>query len=134
MSQSVIDKIQEIQRRAEEEIKAFRRQAVAEIVGRMSALKEELKALETQYAELTGKPVAVAEASVAKATRKRLSGDEKAALVETLRAILARNPNGVSMGELVKEAGESVGAVRKAVASLKTKTTGAKATTRYFLK
>lgn len=134
MSQSVIKKIQEIQRRAEEEIRAFRRQAVAEIVGRITALKEELKTLETQYAELTGKPVAATEAPVAKATRKRLSSGEKAALAEKLREILARNPTGVSMGELVKEAGESVGAVRKAVAGLKTKTTGAKATTRYFLK
>lgn len=134
MSQSVIEKIQEIQRKAEEEIQTFRRQAVTEIVSRMSALKAELAVLETQFAELTGKPVAAVEASAGKSTRKRLSGDEKAALAEKLRAILSQNPNGVSMGELVKEAGESVGAVRHAVATLKTKTTGTRATTRYFLK
>ncbi len=134
MSQSVIQKIQEIQRRAEEEIKAFRRQAVAEILARITSLKEELQTLETQYAELTGKPMAVAEVPAGKVTRKRLSAVEKAALGEKLRGILARNPSGVSMGELVKEAGESVGAVRKALAGLKTKTTGTKATTRYFLK
>lgn len=134
MSQSVIEKIQEIQRKAEEEIQTFRRQAVTEIVSRMSALKAELAVLETQFAELTGKPVAAVGAPSGKSTRKRLSGDEKAALAEKLRAILSQNPNGVSMGELVKEAGESVGAVRNAVATLKTKTTGTRATTRYFLK
>ncbi len=134
MSLSVIEKIQEIQRKAEEEIKSFRRQAVAEIVHRMASLKEELKMLEGQYAGLTGRSLVEEEAPAVRANRRRLSNDEKAALVEKLREILAGNPTGVSMGELVKQTGESVGAVRKAVASLKTKTTGAKATTRYFLK
>lgn len=135
MSISTIDRINEIQQKASQEIADLRQQAAAEILARVAALRGELDSLAVQYAALTEKPLPGADTALEeKKSRRRLSTDEKAALVETVRNILAAKPQGAKMSEIVSEAGESVAAVRDALSRIKTKTTGAKATTRYFLK
>jgi transcriptional regulator with XRE-family HTH domain len=138
VSSPAIQRIAEIQSKADAEIAALRQQAISEIVRRLSEVNQEIRTLEAQYAQLTGKSLpsyaGYSEANGAKPTRKRLSPDEKAALVETVRDILAANPSGISMGELVRNAAESLSAVREALSKVQTKTTGQKAGTRYFLK
>ena len=103
----------EIHRRADSEIASLRQQAASELVRRLKVVKQEIKTLEAQYAQLTGKPFPVESSSNrsedAKPARKRLPPEEKAALVETVREILATNPNGTAIGELVWNTGESVG-------------------------
>jgi len=138
MGISAVDRIADIQRKAEEEIQALRQQAVTEVVKRLSDVKQEIHALEGQYAQLTGKPFPTeaghSSNNGAKSARKRLSAEEKAALVETVRGILAANPSGVSMGELVRTSGVSAGTVREALSKVQHKTTGARGGTRYFLR
>jgi transcriptional regulator with XRE-family HTH domain len=138
VSSPAIKRIAEIKSKADAEIAALRQEAISEIVKRLSEVKQEIRTLKGQYAQLTGKPLPGASSSSAvnedKPARKRLSPDEKEALVETVRGVLAANPNGISMGELVRNSGESIGAVREALSKVQTKTTGAKSGTRYFLR
>lgn len=55
MALSALEKIQEIQARAEQEIKELRQQAISEIVRKLSEAKALVKEYEAQYTQLTGK-------------------------------------------------------------------------------
>jgi uncharacterized small protein (DUF1192 family) len=138
MVESAVAKIAEIRRKAEDEIKVLRIQAVQEIAERISTIRQELGNLEAQYAQLTGKAFpAGANGShheSAAPGRRRRSAEEKASLSETVRGLLAAHPAGVAMRELVRATRTSVSAVREALAKIQTKTTGQKSGTRYFLK
>jgi hypothetical protein len=132
MSDSILDKIQEIEEEAKRKIDALRSGAISEIAKKISEKKSELAALEIEYTRLTGKTLTGEKAPV---TRKRLTAQEKAALVETVSSILAKSPNGIAMRDIVAQAGESVSAVRDALKQVKgIRTTGAKASTLYFAK
>jgi len=132
MSDSILDKIQEIEEEAKRKIDALRSGAVSEIAKKISEKKSELAALEIEYTRLTGKTLTGEKATV---TRKRLTAQEKVALVDTVSSILAKAPNGIAMRDIVAQAGESVSAVRDALKQVKgVRTTGAKASTLYFAK
>jgi hypothetical protein len=132
MSLSALEKIAAIEAEAKTKIDALKSEAVSELVKRISAVKSELAALETEYADLTGKTLKGEKVGI---TRKRLSADEKAALVITVGEIIRGKPEGISMGDIVRSAGQSVSAVREAVAQVKgLKKTGNKASTLYFSK
>jgi hypothetical protein len=55
MALSALEKIQEIQARAEQEIKELRQQAISEVVRKLSEAKALVKEYEAQYTQLTGK-------------------------------------------------------------------------------
>ena len=130
MSLSAIDKIKAIEEEAAQKIEALKQEAKTEIVKKLSDAKAAVAALEKEYEELTGKTV-----TGAKAARVRLSPEQSAALVTTVEAIIKAAKDGISMGDVVEQAGASPSAVRKAVKSIKgIKTTGNKATTLYHAK
>lgn len=52
---SALEKIQQIQAKADQEIKQLKEQAVSEVVRRLSEAKQLVKDLEAQYTGLTGK-------------------------------------------------------------------------------
>ncbi|MEI6071186.1 MAG: hypothetical protein WCS31_05305 [Verrucomicrobiae bacterium] len=132
MAASAIEKIQAIQDRANREIEALKSEAVSDVVKRLSEAKSAVADLERQYEELTGKTVRGEKAAVG---RKRLSKEQKEALVITVGEIIKSANGGISMGDIVKRAGEAVSAVREAVHQVKgIKTTGSKATTLYLVK
>jgi len=86
--------------------------------------------LERQYEELTGKA-----AKCEKVARKRLSKEQKEALVIRVGEIIQASKDGISMGDIVKRAGEAVSAVREAVQQVQgLKKTGNKASTLYLVK
>lgn len=131
MSLSALEKIQAIQDKANKEIEALKAEAVSELAKKIAAVKGELSALQAEYEELTGKP---AKEGKQRGTRKRLSAEEKAALVGSVTKIIKSAPGGISFGEVAKQAGESDSAVREAIKSVKgIKSTGARATTKYFI-
>jgi flagellar biosynthesis chaperone FliJ len=132
MASSALEKIQAIQDKASKEIEALKSEAISDVVRKLSEAKSVVSDLERQYEELTGKTVKGEKAGV---TRKRLSKEQKEALVITVGEIIKGAINGTSMGEIVKQAGESASAVRQAVSEVKgLKKTGAKASTLYFVK
>ena len=132
MSLSALEKIQAIQDKANKEIEALKQDAVSELVKKMAAVKSELAALQAEYEVLTGKP---AKEGKAGGTRKRLSVEENAALIVTVTDIIKASTDGISFGEISKAAGESNSAVRDAIKAVKgIKATGARATTKYFIK
>jgi|GEM_PF-5278867 hypothetical protein len=55
MALTALEKIQEIQARAEQEIKELRQQAISEVVRKLAEAKALVKELEAQYTQLTGK-------------------------------------------------------------------------------
>jgi hypothetical protein len=55
MALTALEKIQEIQARADQEIKELRQQAISEVVRKLSEAKALVKDLEAQYTQLTGK-------------------------------------------------------------------------------
>jgi len=57
MSLTALEKIKEIQSKAEQEIKDLKQQAVSEIARKLADAKSLIKDLEVQYADLTGKNV-----------------------------------------------------------------------------
>jgi hypothetical protein len=57
MATSALERIKAIKQKADEEIEKIKGEVVSEIAKRRSALKEELDALDKEYAELTGKTV-----------------------------------------------------------------------------
>lgn len=132
MSQTALEKIKEIQEKADKEIASLKAKAVSEIVQKIAAAKATLAALEEEYKELTGKDL---KGEKVEGKRRRLSSEEKAALVESVKAILKGNKEGVKISAIVSQTGEPISAVRTALASIKeVKTTGNKASTLYFLK
>ena len=105
-------------------------EAVSDVVKRLSEAKSAVADLERQYEELTGKTV-----RGETAPRKRLSKDQKDALVITVGEIIKVSKGGISMGDIVKQAGEPVSAVREAVHQVQgLKKTGNKSTTLYLVK
>ena len=132
MAQTALEKIAAIQDKANKEIETLKAEAVSELVKRINGVKSELSALEAEYASLTGKTL---KGEKAGGTRRRLSKEEKEALVATVSAIIKGAKEGIKMGDIVKAAGESDSAVRDAVKAVKgIKTTGNKASTLYFAK
>ena len=130
MALPALEKIQEIQDRANKEIEALKSEAVSEIAKKLSEAKSVVLDLERQYEELTGKTVKGERAEV---SRKRLSKEQKAALVIAVTEIIKSSKDGVSMGTLVKKTGESASAVRDSVSQVQGLTkTGNKASTLYF--
>jgi len=128
---STLEKIQEIQAKAQKEIAALKAEAVTELAKRLSEAKAAVADLQRQYEELTGKTVTGEKA--ASGTRKRLSAADKTALVASCADII-KSANGISMGDIVDKAGESVSAVRDAVSKVPgVRKTGNKATTLYFV-
>ncbi len=131
MSSSALQKIQEIQAKAEKEIAALKAEAVTDLAKRLSEAKEAVADLQRQYEELTGKTVTGEKA--ASGTRKRLSAADKNALVDRCADII-KSADGISMGDIVAKAGESLSAVRDAVSKVPgLRKTGNKATTLYFV-
>ena len=129
MSQSVLDKIKEIKEKAAKDVAALTAEGVSELAKKISDTKALLADYQKQYEDLTGKTV-----TGAKAARVRLSPEQIKALEARVDGII-KAADGISMGDLVEKAGASASAVRKAVKSLKgIKTTGSKATTKYFAK
>jgi len=130
MSASALEKIQAIQNRANREIESLKSEAVSDVVKRLSEAKSAVADLERQYEELTGKTVRGEQAP-----RKRLSKEQKDALVIRVGEIIQASKDGISMGDIVKRAGEAVSAVREAVHQVKgLKKTGNKASTLYLVK
>lgn len=131
MSSSALQKIQEIQAKAENEIAALKSEAITDLAKRLSEAKEAVADLQRQYEELTGKTVTGEKA--ASGTRKRLSAADKNALVDRCADII-KSADGISMGDIVAKAGESLSAVRDAVSKVPgLRKTGNKATTLYFV-
>ena len=127
---SALEKIQAIQNRANREIESLKSEAVSDVVKRLSEAKAAVADLERQYEELTGKTVRGEQAP-----RKRLSKEQKDALVIRVGEIIQASKDGISMGDIVKQAGEAVSAVRDAVQQVQgLKKTGNKATTLYLVK
>jgi hypothetical protein len=129
MSLSALEKIQAIQDKANKEIEALKAEAVSDLARKIAAVKGELSALQAEYETLTGKPAKEGK------TRKRLSAEEKAALVATVTDFIKAAKEGISFGEVAKHAGESDSAVRAAIKSAKgIKSVGSRAATKYFIK
>jgi len=127
---SALEKIQAIQNRANREIESLKSEAVSDVVKRLSEAKSVVADLERQYEELTGKTVRGEQAP-----RKRLSKEQKAALVIRVGEIIQASKDGISMADIVKRAGEPVSAVREAVHQVQgLKKTGNKASTLYLVK
>jgi hypothetical protein len=133
MSQTALDKIKAIEEEAQKKIAALKQEAVTELVKKIAEAKSVLSALEEEYSSLTGKTL---KGDKVPGTRRRLSPEEKAALAERVKEVVASHKDGVKLGKVVEELGESPNAVREAIKSLgKTvTTTGNKASTLYFAK
>jgi D-mannonate dehydratase len=91
MALSALEKIQEIQARADQEIKELRQQAISEVVRKLSDAKSLVKELEAQYTQLTGKNLkgeAVESApKAARAAKADVSSDQE------LASLLQSAPN-----------------------------------------
>ena len=130
MSLSLVEALKALDEEAETKKAALRQQYKTEIVKKLAAAKAVVADLEKQYEAATGKTV-----TGAKVARVRLSAEESAALVVKVEGIVKAATNGISMGEIVEKAGASESAVRKAVKNAKgIKSTGSKASTKYFAK
>lgn len=133
MSQTALEKIKAIEEEAAKKIAALKADAVSEVVKKISEAKAVLAALESEYSSLTGKDL---KGEKVAGTRRRLSPEEKTALAETVKSILKSNKNGMKLGALVEQTGESPNAVRDAIKALgkNVTVTGNKASTLYFAK
>jgi uncharacterized protein (DUF2384 family) len=130
MSSSALEKIAAIQERATKEIEALKAEAISDIAKKLSDAKAVVAELEYQYSELTGKTL-----KGERAKRVRLSPEQSAALIIKVGEIIQSAKDGINMGNIVKQAGASDSAVRKAVSLVKgVKKTGNKASTLYFFK
>jgi len=131
MALSALEKIAAIQDKAAKEIETLKSEAISDISKKLSEAKAVVTELENQYFDLTGKNL-----KGEKGKRVRLSPEQKAALVITVGEIIkSTKDNGISMGNIVKQSGESASAVRDAVLKVKgLKKTGEKASTLYFVK
>ena len=132
MTSTALEKIQAIQDRANKEIEALKSEAVSEVVKKLSEAKSVVADLQQQYEELTGKTV---KGEKSELSRKRLSEEQKAALIVSVTEIIKSAKDGISMGSIVKRTGESASAVRDSVSHVSGLTkTGNKASTLYFVK
>lgn len=133
---TALEKINEIQERANAEILQLRREAVSEVVKKISETKATLAELEAQYIALTGKDLRGESAAAPEAKRRtRMSPDDKATLVDSIKGLLKGKKTGVPMRDILSQTGVSVGQARAALAEIKEiRTTGNKASTLYFLR
>lgn len=133
MLQTALDKIKAIEEEAQKKIAALKQEAVTELVKKIAEAKAVLSSLEAEYSSLTGKDL---KGEKATGTRRRLSAEEKAALAERVKEAIKNHKDGVKLGKVVEELGESPNAVREAIKSLGkvVTTTGNKASTLYFAK
>jgi hypothetical protein len=132
MELNALDKIKLIQEKADKEIEALKQEAITGLCKRISETKDQLSKLQLEYEQLTGKTVT---GHKAETIRRRLTKEEKTALVIKVAGIIKAATDGISMGRIVKESGESTSAVRDAISQVKGITkTGSKATTLYFLR
>lgn len=135
MSLSALEKIKAIEQKAKEEISKLRAEAVSELARQLAEAKARVRELEAQYEAVTGKNVRGEAVESAAPSRRRMSQEEKAALLAQIREILKSNRTGTKMGDLLSQTGAPVSAVRNALAQIKElKTTGTKASTLYFLR
>jgi hypothetical protein len=90
MALTALEKIQEIQARAEQEIRELRQQAISEVVRRLSEAKALVKDLEAQYTQLTGKNLkgeTVDAPKAGRAAKADISGEQE------LVALLEKAPD-----------------------------------------
>ncbi|MEI6072538.1 MAG: hypothetical protein WCS31_12150 [Verrucomicrobiae bacterium] len=133
MELNALDKIKQIQNKADKDIGALKQEAVTALCKMISEAKDHLAKLQSECEQLTRKTFFGHKANLL--IRRRLTNDEKASLVFKVAGIIKAATNGISMGKIVKESGESTSAVRDAISQVKGITkTGSKATTLYFLK
>ena len=131
MELTALDRIKQIQEKADKEIEALKQEAVTGLSKKIAETKDQLAKLQLEYEQLTGKTVT---GHKAETLRRRLTKEEKASLVVKVAGIIKAATDGISMGKIVKESGESTSAVRDAISQVKGITkTGSKATTLYFL-
>ena len=129
---TALEKLAALEEKHQEAIAAIKGEAITELTKKIAGVKGELASLESEYKALTGKTL---KGEKAGGTRKRLSAEEKEALVVSVAGIVKGAKEGISMGKIIEAAGESASAVRDAVKQVKgIKTTGAKASTLYFIK
>lgn len=78
MGLTALEKIQEIQARADQEIKELRQQAISEVVRRLSEAKALVQELEAQYTSLTGKNLKgeTVEAPKAKSAKAEITSEQ----------------------------------------------------------
>lgn len=130
----VLNQIQAIREKAEADIRKLTGSAVSELAKKIASTKEQLKSLEEQYRELTGKdlkghPVA---AKAAPAKRRRLTAAQKKEISDKLLAYLADNPKS-RIQALCAVCGESSNTVRNLLNDLPVIREGERATSRYSL-
>jgi hypothetical protein len=85
MAISALEKIQEIQTRAEQEIAELRQQAVSEVVRRLAEAKSLVRDLEEQYTQLTGKNLKGEPVAAPKSRPRRAELSNEADLVALLK-------------------------------------------------
>ena len=130
MSIPALEKIQAIQDKANKEIELVKSEAISEIAKKLSEAKSVVADLQRQYEELTGKTVS---GDKVLSVRKRLSSSEKTALASKVLEIIKSAKDGISMGSIVRQTGESASAVRDSVSQVHgLRKTGNKASTLYF--
>jgi predicted RNase H-like nuclease (RuvC/YqgF family) len=116
-------------------IEALKQQAVSEIAAKIAEKKTELRELESEYEQLTGKTVRGDKSQKEAGTRTRLTHEEKAALPGRLADALAGGE--LSLGQIVEAIGEGVpkSAIKKVLSDAKLfKMTGSRASARYSKK
>ena len=93
MALTALEKIQEIQSRAEQEIRELRQQAISEVVRKLSEAKALVIELEAQYIQLTGKNLKgeAVESGKPRSSRADLASEKQ--LVEILEAAPGRRLN-----------------------------------------
>lgn len=81
MGLTALEKIQEIQAKADQEIRELRQQAISEVVRRLSEAKALVKELENQYTQLTGKNLKgeTVEAAKPKSNKAEISNEQELA-------------------------------------------------------
>lgn len=132
MSTTALEKIAAIEAEAKSKIEALKQEAISEIVRKIATVKSELASLEAEYSSLTGKTL---KGEKVEGTRRRLTREEKAALIAQVTSIVSAAKDGVSLGEIVRQVGESPSAVRDALKRVKNlNKTGVKAAMRYSVK
>jgi hypothetical protein len=100
MALTALEKIQEIQARADQEIRELRQQAISEVVRKLSEAKALVKELEAQYTQLTGKNLkgeSVESARPARSPKAELTSEKE--LVELLETAPEKRLNRKGINE-----------------------------------
>jgi len=131
---NALEKIEQLEQKHQEQIALLKGEAITELSKQLAEAKAVVAKLTAQYEGLTGKKLSGEKAEGEKVPRKRLSAEEKAALVLTVEGIVKGAKGGISFGDIAQQTGASDSAVRDALKTAKVKTTGVRRTTRYFSK